>query len=295
MRPSAFSGFAKKITTRRGLATAAAALVLGTALPVLGGGTPAWACGAPELDPSRTTPANTPGVNPLATPFEVPGSVTADGSWTVFNVETGNTTDHAYENAYPTLTFGDLPGHHLRAQDLQLEVMRGGQWHELSRFPGCAAFVSFDSTTLKTHLDAGHAFRTMFRFRLAPGSDPKLTELSVGTVAWADHATDLGNSNLTVLPVRHPAPAATPSAKPSIKPSAEPSAAAVAPAAATSAPGAPAPTGTAVPAAGPAELASTGGGDSSWTLVAAGSALVAFGTAAGLGAVFASRRRARRA
>ncbi|WP_344570979.1 hypothetical protein [Kitasatospora viridis] len=298
MRTPVISAFTKNVRTRRTLATAVATVALGVALPVLGGGTSAWACGNPELDGPKTAPAGAANVNPQVTiGSDLPNTAQTDGSWNAFSLRILGATDHAYENAYPQLMFADpTSGERLLPGDVQAQVYSGGQWHELTQFDPCLPGIPFDTDALKTHLDAGQVTTVSFRFRLSPNTDPDVSGMVVAATGAADHATYIANSDLRRLTVHHPA-AATPTKEPSESPtskpseSAEPAGAGAAVSAAPSTATAPAATSepTGEPSS-PAKLAYTGGGDTSWTLVGAGGALLAVGGAV----VVATRRRASR-
>ncbi|TQF04346.1 hypothetical protein E6W39_21595 [Kitasatospora acidiphila] len=313
MRMPVISGFAKNIPARRTLATAAATVVLGVALPVLSGGTPAWACGDPRLDGAKDVPWSTPGVNP-ASKFlrNMPSSISADGKWHEIAIELRNQTGHGYDNARPTLGFADPKHDLLRGKDIQVQAWQGDDSRRsLPLLPGCASLgeVEIDTSSLGQHIDNNGAALYRFLVKLSPNSSASLSQLVVVTDGLADHTTTGGSSDLATLQVEHPdatdpspAPGSgtgtgKPTTKPSGKPTAKPTESATptaAPVAATSAAPSSAPTaepsGTAT-TPGTERLAYTGGGDTSWTLVAAGSALLASGAAA---LAFARRRAARR-
>ncbi|MDH6143247.1 LPXTG-motif cell wall-anchored protein [Kitasatospora sp. GP30] len=210
---------------------------------------------------------------------------------------------------------GRLHPTHQRHQDLEGARRNDGSLQNLSQFPECSSLdeVNIDTSSLGQHLDNHGDGLFNFLVKLSPNTSASLSQLVVVTDGSADHTTTGGSSDLATLQVEHPdatepspAPGSgtgtgtgtgtgKPTTKPSGTPTAEPTESATpaaAPVAATppapnSAPTAE-PSGTAAP---DQRLAYTGGGDSSWTLVAAGSALLASGAAA---LAFARRRTARR-
>jgi hypothetical protein len=226
MRLPVISGFAKNVPTRRALATAAATATLGVALPVLAGGTPAWACGDPLLAGAHTVPWSTPGVAPASRFLrDKPAGISADGSWTTISVELSDGSGHDYENARPTLAFAD-PDHVLTPGDIQVRNWKlDGTEQALPLLPACSSLseVAVDTSSMGRHVGTVPA---LYRFlvRLSPNTPASLTKLEVVTEGLADHTTFAGSSDLTTIQVTHPAaPSTAPSGKPSTKPVTKPS------------------------------------------------------------------------
>jgi LPXTG-motif cell wall-anchored protein len=185
MRLSAFSGFAKNITTRRALATGAAAVVLGTAMPLLAGGTPAWACGdqpgkvvAPSPVPGSAAPHGQVGSAFIA---GAPDTITAGGPAIEVGEEVGNFTGVAWNGITPELAFYNTSGSALRTQDFNVQVMVDGNWRTLPMLHGCDPVIHADTSSLAQHLDNGRASRFLFRVSLSANAPADQQNLAMYT------------------------------------------------------------------------------------------------------------------
>ncbi|MFG3223907.1 hypothetical protein ACGF07_03860 [Kitasatospora sp. NPDC048194] len=297
MRTSVINRSAKNDRTfsgRRSIAALAATAALAGGVQLLGAGD-AWACSGPYQ-------ANNPTLSqealarhydgaPAATFIAPsPASLTA-GSSAELGVEFANFTGADFDAAWPALT---LKGNHLRAEDVTVEVMRGGAWTKLGIDNGCGGeAVRVDTSPLMQHLANGRASRVMFRIGLAADAPRGLASLSVSTTGLGE-ASAPGKSAGRTIKVVHPgtAEAAEPTtpAKPKPKPKPEPEPEPAAPAkkaepAADSTPAkstaTPTVPSTAAPAttapAGTPELARTGASSTDGVLAVGSAVLLALG------------------
>ncbi|MEV8095584.1 LPXTG cell wall anchor domain-containing protein [Kitasatospora sp. NPDC085879] len=263
MRAPVISRFVRNATV-----TTTAALAIGVALPVLTGGTAAWACGElPNPQPAAAAPA--------AFVAPVPTSVTAGGAAAEFGLEQLNDTAKPYPDMVPRLSLFSaeiVPGSgklvHVAPEDLTVEVMSHGHWKRLPLRHACDPGVLVDTSSLAETVPAGQAHRYMFRVSVSA----KAADVTRIDIATAPGAQDrLATFRLAV---KHPKPAPKPTpttAKPT------PTTAALVPTAAT-----PTATRTATPAAPTApatELAQTGTSSATAFLFASGAAALALGGA----------------
>lgn len=314
MRTSVITRFTKNdrvASGRRRIAVLAATTVLAGGVQVLAASGSAWACSGPYK-------ANNPTVSPEARArhhngapvggFTAPvtASLRAGGSAKI-GVEFANFTGADYEDAAPALT---LTGNHLRAEDVTVEVMRGGTWMKLGTDDGCGGeAVRVDTSPLLQHLSNGRASRVTFRIGLAADTPKSLNSLSVSTSAWAEVGAP-GKTASRTLKVVHPGaepaaakptPAKPAPAKPvkhaAAVPAADKTTAAektpAAPGSATAKSPAPQATSAAPATTAPAgtpELAHTGAAGTNTFLATSSAALLALG----VGVLLAVRRLRRR-
>ncbi|MFG2821885.1 hypothetical protein ACGFX4_20955 [Kitasatospora sp. NPDC048365] len=245
----------------RFVATSAAALTLGVALPLLAS-TPAFACGDA---PGASAPAQQPehhAKDPVASFLpDFPTSITAGGAPVEIGVEQANFTGEPYQHLAPYLgLFASEPSAtvpnrlaNLEPQHLKVEVMRGGAWQTLKLRVGCDPTISADTSSLAEPLADGRAHRFLFRVTLKASAPAELKQIQVSG----------GPDALTTIPVaRMPKPTTAAPTTPAPKPTtaAPTTPAAVVPAADTTTPAA-SPTTAAPSTSAPAglqELASTG-------------------------------------
>ncbi|MGF1428957.1 hypothetical protein [Kitasatospora sp. LaBMicrA B282] len=312
---------------RSRLVTAAAtAVLLGTALPLIGGASAAFAADGNGTAPAAAAaapaaPIPVRQVSPLISYLPgTPGTITAGGSSIEFGVEMANFTGVPYDSLAPVLGLsganaGPQAGTRLQPADFTVQVMAGGQWRTLPLHSSASdPFVHVDTTSLAQHLDNGRAARFMFRITLAAGAPTDQQTLTVqlttsaggpGPAAYnlhivhpqADSGAPTGTTTKSPATPAKPAAPTTPATptKPT-KPArqqpaaAQPAAAAAPVVRADAQPAAAATSPTALPTTpgtSPQQLAFTGGGDSTGLLVGAGGALVVVGA----GAVFLAGRR----
>ncbi|MCX5211796.1 hypothetical protein OG689_21305 [Kitasatospora sp. NBC_00240] len=307
MRASGISAFTKNVPSlsrRSALTLAAATLVVGAGLPVLGGADSAWACGAPD-DAPVTAPSTAPapavthngGLNAGFFMLRDGLTITAGGAKLEIPVEVGNFTGAPYEKVVPQLSlYNEKAGSHpgggtnLRTQDFVVEVSTPGGWQKLPMVHSCDPVIYADTSSLKgEHLDNGRATHFTFRFGMSANAPKDQTEIKIGVNASAEDENAQPNWTFRNAQVKRPAAPApgktTPPAGPQT--TAKPTATPAAPAAGTKA-AAPAtgPAAEAPATAAPAALAETGAGGPNGLLAGSAAAFVALGA----GVLIAVRR-----
>ncbi|MDH6134556.1 hypothetical protein P3T37_003960 [Kitasatospora sp. MAA4] len=268
MRASVTSAFAKNIPSalpRRALATAAAALLISAAVPLLPGGTAAaYACGDASASAAggHVVSSGEGGFIPV-----VPDSITAGGPAIEVGEEVGPVAGSAGGLIAPDLAFynpdgGQPGGAALRPADFTVQAMVAGQWKTLPVLPGCDPTIHADTSSVAQQVAAGHAMRVEFRIALSAAAPSSQTQILMFSSPDA-----YGRPMSHTLKVLR---AASPSAKPAAAVAASPAAAQ------------PTPPATAAP-----RLATTASDSPAAPLFGAGGALVVLGA----GAFVLGRRR----
>ncbi|MFR9794510.1 hypothetical protein ACL02U_01135 [Streptomyces sp. MS06] len=276
----------------RFLVSAAAAAVLGSAVPLFAGAPAAWAaCGGGDTTASAPATAQHEGDPEISFLPGTPSSLTAGGAPVELSVEMANFTGAAYEDLRPVLGFDNLESGsgaggptNLRPEDFTVQVMTGGQWKTLPVHHSCDPVINPDTSVLAQHLDSGHAARFLFRVALSDKAPADQRDIVVFLGTEPSGTVRRHTLHIVRLPAESTAPAQTPdeTAPPQTDPT---------PAAGRTAAQAAATTGTADAPASPTalpstaasavpQLASTGSGDSSGLLLGAGFALVVVGAGA---------------
>ncbi|MFF7637110.1 hypothetical protein ACFZB9_28760 [Kitasatospora sp. NPDC008050] len=220
MRMPAFSRIAAHVVSRRALATGVATLALGAALPLLSGGTPAWACGdAPARTVVPTPVQSQPAPRGNVGSGFVPGfadTITAGGPAVEVGEEVTNFTGVAYDGITPQLSFAnalDGTGTFPRLQDLDVQVMVDGSWRTLPMLHGCDPAVHADTSSLAQHLENGRATRFMFRVSLSANAPADLHDFTM--YSGPDAQGKVPSHVLKVVrPAATPAPAPSSSSTP---------------------------------------------------------------------------------
>ncbi|WP_354642561.1 hypothetical protein [Kitasatospora camelliae] len=282
---------------RNSVATTTAALTLGIALPLLTGGTSAWAVCGSDLHDAGRTPAPAHQGELSVTQNATFDSITAGGATVEIPVRITNTTDAAYERVEPMIGLAHfVNGHDLNPTDVKVSWKQGkGGWHALPLQPGCTRGIVNKSDTLPMlKLGKGESADITFRFSVPADVRKDLD--------WFDYSLSAqGEDNksgtaLGTLTVVHPIASAKPTAPEPTATATKPAGAAVVPAAVTTAAATADTQATqaapATPAAaegdGTTELASTGSNGPTTVLAAAGAVLIVIGG----GAHLVLRRRA---
>ncbi|WP_441251284.1 LPXTG cell wall anchor domain-containing protein [Kitasatospora sp. McL0602] len=266
----------------RFVATSAAALTLGVALPLLAGGT-AFACGDEQPPAAVESPEPRHATDPVSAFVpEFPTSLTAGGQVEI-GVEIGNFTGAAYQRLAPTFAvFASTPGPghtlvNLQIPEVNVDVMVDGSWRHLPMHHSCDPTLVADTSSLRAPLADGHARRYMFRLGLTTATAKAIKKVDVlaGTTAGdvPKHRT---------LAVNHPAPAPAPATTPPVA-----KAAPAVPAAVITTPTAAASATPSPKTAAAATLAQTGPAAQTGWLFGSGAACLAAGAAV----LYAVRRR----
>ncbi|MEV7180630.1 LPXTG cell wall anchor domain-containing protein [Kitasatospora sp. NPDC093679] len=278
----------------------AAAVAVGVGLPVLTGGTAAWACGD-EPAPSATATAPQVSHGGSSAFLPAPAGVTAGGAPVEIGMEQYNDTGAAIPALAPSFALfasEPVPGTdrlvNLQPENVKVEVKFHGRWKRLSLRHSCDPTLVANTASLAEPVAAGRAHRYTFRLTVLAGTPAQIRTL--------DLFSGQGSNDRITLAVKHPAPT-TPTATPTRT---KPATTAPAPTRAASATTAAAPVRAALPAAAttapttarattapaaPAtELAQTGPSSATAFLFASGGVLLALGG----GVLLAVKRLARR-
>ncbi|GAA4857656.1 hypothetical protein [Kitasatospora terrestris] len=287
MRTSAISRF---------VATSAATLTLGVALPLLAS-TPASACG----DQPDTTAVSAPAPGGLAqadgagaapaekvehkgvlsvSVLKAPTTVAVGAEPQEVSVDITNNTDGAYSAVRPSFAMNNPRGG-LEIPDLTVEWWNRGAWRPMALRHSCDPTVWVRDDAMPTFgLGKGETAHMRYRFGVSAKLPKNVTAVVIGLGALAedDKISDFTNLDIKVdRPKPAPAPTAPAPAKPTAVPAAATSAPATAPAATptTAAPATPATPATTAPQ----ELASTGPSKATGFLVWSAGAMLLLGGA----------------
>ncbi|MEV6211775.1 hypothetical protein [Kitasatospora sp. NPDC051914] len=191
-------------SVRRATTTAATALLLGTALPVLSTGSPAWAaCGN---DPGPALPSEPRHAEDPVTAFiqPLPTEVAAGGEAVEIGVEEGNFTGGPYQRLTPRFAVlasapaaqqGELAN--LQPADVSVEVMWQGQWQRLALHRSCDPVLVADTSSLAVPLEDGRAQRYLFRVSLSAATPPELSRLDVYAGSTGSDRTEAAELTVT--------------------------------------------------------------------------------------------------
>ncbi|MEU2629200.1 LPXTG cell wall anchor domain-containing protein [Kitasatospora sp. NPDC007106] len=234
---------------RNAAVTTAAAVAVGVGLPVLTGGTAAWACGdepAPAATATATAPQVSHGGSSAFLP--APTGVTAGGAPVEIGMEQYNDTGAAIPALAPSFALfasEPVPGTNrlvnLQPENVKVEVKFHGQWKRLSLRHSCDPTLVANTASLAEPVAAGRAHR--YTFRLTVLAD---VPAQIRTV---DLFSGQGSNDHITLAVKHPAPTAPATTTPTRTKPATTAPARTAPTRAASATTAAAPVRAALPAA----------------------------------------------
>ena len=305
----------------RFVATSAAALTLGVALPLLAAPTAAWACGdEPDTAAAPAAGGTAPAVADATAPqvdipaehkgalkvtvLKMPTAVTAGAQPQEISVDITNDTDGPYTVVRPYLALTNPDGG-LQIPDLTLEWWNRGAWRPLSLRHSCDPVVWARDEAMPTFgLGKGETAHMKYRFGVSAKLPADVSVINVGPAAraedfkWSDSkdfGVKINRTKATPAPATHipstPAtaqPTAVPTAAPATPAPAEPT---TVPAADTTAAATPSTTAsTTAPAAPQQELAHTGSSQATGFLLWTAGAMLLLGG----GALHAVKRAAKR-
>ncbi|WP_457033375.1 hypothetical protein [Kitasatospora sp. P5_F3] len=202
----------------RSAATVTAALVLSVGLPVVAGGSSAWAVCGHDLKgrtQSQPHPAKHQG-ELTVTQLKSPAEITVGGAAVDIPVRITNNTDGDYQAVEPAIGLGHfVDGHDLTAKDVRTSWRKGtGSWQQLALQPGCTrGLVNEDEALPMLALRKGESVELTFRIGVPAGAPTGL-----GFVTYSVSATGedwlAGNAKggrlSAVRPKASPAPVPTP-------------------------------------------------------------------------------------
>ncbi|GGV34422.1 hypothetical protein GCM10010495_59190 [Kitasatospora herbaricolor] len=191
----------------RFVATSAAALTLGVALPLLAAPTNAWACGEePETAATApaanaTTPAAGGGTGPQqdvparhkgalnVTVLKVPTAVTVGDEPQEISVDITNDTDGPYTTVRPLVALFN-PNGGLQIPDLTMQWWNRGAWQPLSLRHSCDPVVWVRDEAMPTFgLGKGETAHMKYRFGVSAKLPTDVSVINVGLLAEAEDST----------------------------------------------------------------------------------------------------------
>ncbi|KQV19566.1 hypothetical protein ASE03_21975 [Kitasatospora sp. Root187] len=199
----------------RSAATVTAALVLSVGLPVVAGGSSAWAvCGSDLKGRTQSQPHPAKHQGELTvTQLKSPAQVTVGGAAVDVPVRITNNTDGDYRAVEPAIGLGHfVDGHDLTVKDVQASWRKGtGSWHPLALQPGCTrGLVNEDEALPMLALRKGESVELTFRVGVPAGAPTGLGFVTYSVSAtgedWLSGNAKGGRLSL-VRPKASPAPA----------------------------------------------------------------------------------------